>query len=339
MDPGRTEGQAWSLASTGVTVIIPTAGRCAVRDAVASALNQTCAPLEVIVVDDSADAGARPSLDDLAGDVRMLSTGGIGANGARMRGVAEAKGDLVAFLDDDDVWAPEKLERQLEVWRTRPEGQRYSLVSCRLVTLDQDGKQPRTLPARPLRAQEPVASYLFRRTSIAYGEGLLHTSTLMCDRELIEREPWDLGLTRHQDWDWVLRVGQRSDVVLSMCPEVLVGVAVADARSISMSTDWQASLTWLECRAGQLSARERGDFLLCHTATIAFRARSRRGGFVAAGRALRSGRPGLVAWLVWLLHLVSPQLLDRAAAILRRVTARRPGASGRRASLLRGAGS
>ena len=54
------------------------------------------------------------------------------------------------------------------------------------------------------------------------------------------------------------------------------------------------------------------------------------------GRALRSGRPGLVAWLVWLLHLVSPRLLDRAAAMVRQVTARRPGASWRRAASFRG---
>lgn len=337
MDHDRTDGPARD--GPCVSVVIPTAGRDAVRDAVASALKQTSAPLEVLVVVDSADTRVRPSLEDLpGGDVRLLYTGGIGANGARMRGVAEAKGDLVAFLDDDDVWAPEKLERQLEVWRTRPEGQRYSLVSCRLVTVDQDGKQHRTLPARTLSAREPVASYLFRRTSIAYGEGLLHTSTLVCDRALIEREPWDVGLTRHQDWDWVLRVGQRPDVVVSMCPEVLVGVAVADARSISMSADWRASLAWLECRAGQLTARERGDFLLCHTATIAFRAGSRRGGLVAAGRALRSGRAGLAAWLVWLLHLVSPRLLDRAAVMLRHVPARSPGPAWRPSSF-RGADS
>jgi hypothetical protein len=197
----------------------------------------------------------------------------------------------------------------------------------------------RTLPARTIGPRERVASYLFRRRSLAYGEGLLHTSTLMCDRALITAEPWDRTLTRHQDWDWVLRVGQRADVALSMCPEVLAGVAVADARSISMSADWRASLTWLERRADQLTPRERGDFLLCHTATIAFRAGNRHGGLVAAGRAVRGGRPGPAAWLVWLLHLISPRLLDRAAALLRGAAARGPAGTWARPASPRGTGS
>jgi hypothetical protein len=166
----------------------------------------------------------------------------------------------------------------------------------------------------------------------------------MCDRALIELEPWDRTLARHQDWDWVLRIGQRPDVALSMCPEILAGVTVADARSISMSADWRASLAWLERRTDQLTPRERGDFLLCHTATIAFRAGNRRGGFAAAGRAVRHGRPGPVAWLVWLLHLISPRLLDRAAAVLRGAATRGaatrgPAVSWRRPSSPREAGS
>jgi hypothetical protein len=160
-----------------------------------------------------------------------------------------------------------------------------------------------------------VAEYLFRRTSIAYGEGLLHTSTLICDRALVEKEPWDQSLPRHQDWDWVLRVSMRPDVVFRMSPEVLVRVAAADVRSISMSHDWQASLRWVEQRTHQLTAREVGDFLLCHTAPIAVRSGSRRGGFIAAGRALRSGRPGLTAWVVWGLHMLSPRLVDGASTI------------------------
>jgi glycosyltransferase involved in cell wall biosynthesis len=346
MDTDRTEGggPAPPVAGARVSVVVPTAGRPAVRDAVASALTQTAAPLEVIVVVDQAGSGLPPSLDGMSGRIRVFHTGGIGANAARMRGVAEARGEIVAFLDDDDVWAPRKLERQLSAWRSRPRAERYSLVSCRLALIDQDGVALRTLPARTIAPQETVASYLFRRRSLAYGEGLLHTSTLMCDRALIELEPWDRTLARHQDWDWVLRIGQRTDVALSMCPEILAGVTVADARSISMSADWRASLAWLERRTDQLTPRERGDFLLCHTATIAFRAGNRRGGFAAAGRAVRCGRPGPVAWLVWLLHLISPRLLDRAAAVLRSAATRGaatrgPAVSWRRPSSPREAGS
>lgn len=302
-----------------VSVVIPTAGRTAVRAAVDSALDQTCLPLEVIVVVDSGSDSMPSALDDVSDKIRVFFTGGVGANGARMRGVTEAKGEVVAFLDDDDVWAPEKLERQLALWQAASEARPYVLVSCRVAINDAAGRTLKTLPTRVIGAQERVAGYLFRRTFIGYGEGLLHTSTLVCDRALIELEPWDPGLSRHQDWDWVLRVGERSDVAIHMCPDVLVGVAEADARSISMSGDWRASLTWLEKRASHLTPRERGDFLLCHTAPIAFRSGDRRGGFIAAGRALRWGRPGLTAWLVWGIHMLSPRMVDRVSALWGRV--------------------
>ena len=124
--------------------------------------------------------------------------------------------------------------------------------------INRNGEKLQTLPSRLLTPQERVPRYLFRRTSISYGEGLLHTSTLMCDRELLDLEAWDVHLSRHQDWDWVLRVGERRDVAIRMCPDVLVDVAVADARSISMSSDWPGKLNWLERRSAQLTARERG---------------------------------------------------------------------------------
>jgi glycosyltransferase involved in cell wall biosynthesis len=306
-----------------VSVVIPTAGRASVLKAVSAALEQTHAPLEVIVVDDSNQSStAASALRDISGAVRVFFTGGIGGNGARMRGVAEAKGEIIAFLDDDDVWAPEKLERQLALWRDVQDGGSYMLASCRIALIDTNGQMLKTLPARLLGARERVAGYLFRNTSLSGAEGMLHTSTLMCDRALVELEPWDTSLSRHQDWDWVLRISDRPDVALQMCPEVLVGVTVPDKRSVSRSSDWRSSLKWLEERANLLTARERGDFLLCCTAHIAVRSGSRRGGFIAACRAVRCGRPGFTAWLVWGLHMLSPRIVDRATAIRRSVRAR-----------------
>ena len=251
-----------------------------------------------------------------------------------MRGVTESRGQFIALLDDDDTWAPEKLERQLPELQAALAMQRHAVVSCRFAVINGDGEGLTVVPSRMPSPQERIASYIFRRTSISFDEGVLHTSTLMCDRELLDLEPWDLRLSRHQDWDWVLRVGERHDVAIRMCPDVLVNVAVTDAPSISRSGDWPASLRWLEGRSAHLTARERGDFLLCHTATIAFRSGSRRGGFIAAAQALRSGRPGLTAWLVWGIHMISPRLVDHASALHRLRSARsRQANDGRNPSL------
>jgi glycosyltransferase involved in cell wall biosynthesis len=236
-----------------------------------------------------------------------------------MRGVAEAKGDIIAFLDDDDEWLPEKLERQLAIWPTGPELSAHTLVSCRLSIVDHDGRNLRTLPPRLISANERMPSYLFCRPSIAVSEGALHPSTLMCDRALIDVEPWDMSLFLHEDWDWLLRIGRRSDVTVRMCPEALVGIAVADERSLSSSGDWRQSIEWLEQRADQMTPRERGDFLMFMTASIASRSGSRRGGFIAARRALRYTRPSHTAWIIWGIHMLSPRLVDYALTLHDRV--------------------
>lgn len=301
--------------SPSVAVVIPTTGRASVFPAVRSVLGQSYQPEEVIVVIDSdpAQVPAGP-LSAMSSLVRVIYSGGIGANGARMHAASEAKTDLIAFLDDDDVWLPAKLERQVELWRNGVRANSHWLASCRVAIVSDNGETQQTLPFRLLGPRERVATYLFRRTSIMYGEGLLHTSTLICDRALLEAEPLDIRLTRHQDWDWVLRVGDRGDVVLDMCPDVLVGVATPDRRSVSRSPDWRTSIKWVEDRRDRLTAREVGDFLLCHTTPIAVRAGHRRGALVAAARAVRSGRPGFKAWIVWATHMLSPRLVETLSA-------------------------
>ena len=97
-----------------VSVVIPVYnGERYLAEAIESALAQTHAPFEVIVVDDgSTDAGRRVA-EGYAPRVRVVSQphGGIGA--ARNRALEEVSGDYVAFLDADDVWEPRKSELQL----------------------------------------------------------------------------------------------------------------------------------------------------------------------------------------------------------------------------------
>src|ERR1035438_9127962 len=89
------------MSHPSVSVIVPTVDRPAIRAAVASVLDQTCPPLEVIVVVDSADCSVPPALGDVSDKIRLLFTGGIGPSGARMRGVAEAKGQIIAFRSEE----------------------------------------------------------------------------------------------------------------------------------------------------------------------------------------------------------------------------------------------
>lgn len=115
-----------------VTVILPTHDRPDhLPGAVASVLAQSHRTLQLLIVDDASAEPAATVVDAVAGGdrrVRLLRLDiGRGAAGARNAGLAEADGELVAFLDDDDRWEPDKLRRQVEYLGRHPD---VGLVTC-----------------------------------------------------------------------------------------------------------------------------------------------------------------------------------------------------------------
>ncbi len=98
-----------------VSVVIPAYnGQKYLQEAIESALSQTVAPFEIILVDD----GSRDDTSRIAGKfekhLRYIYQENKGAAGAYNTGIRNATGEFVAFLEQDDVWLPRKLEAQLE---------------------------------------------------------------------------------------------------------------------------------------------------------------------------------------------------------------------------------
>jgi glycosyltransferase involved in cell wall biosynthesis len=113
---------------SSISVVIPTYNYgCFIAEAIESALSQTVAPTEVIVVDD----GSTDDTEDIARSfgerVRYIKQENAGVCIARNRGVSRSTGDYIAFLDADDRWEPTKLEKQLEKFENDPE---IGLVHC-----------------------------------------------------------------------------------------------------------------------------------------------------------------------------------------------------------------
>jgi glycosyltransferase involved in cell wall biosynthesis len=99
-----------------ISVVIPVRnGEPLLRDAVESVYQQTAVPDELIVVDNGSTDGTSRLLQDLAitHPITVITMANSGEAAARNAGVERATGDLVAFLDHDDVWHADKLERQL----------------------------------------------------------------------------------------------------------------------------------------------------------------------------------------------------------------------------------
>lgn len=104
-----------------VSVIMPVRDRagCVAR-AIRSVLAQSYHPIELIVIDDGSRDGTLAVVQGFGDAVRVIRQEGGGAYAARNRGLAEARGALIAFVDSDDAWHPDKLAQQVPLF-TRDE--------------------------------------------------------------------------------------------------------------------------------------------------------------------------------------------------------------------------
>jgi glycosyltransferase involved in cell wall biosynthesis len=233
-----------------VSVVIPTRNRPhMVARAVHSVLKQTFQALEAIVIvdgPDSATVNELHSIDDIRLHVIELNQN-VGAAQARNLGVAEAKGDWIAFLDDDDEWLPEKTEKQLALANRSVFA--YPILSSQLIArMDkEDAVWPRRFP----KTSEHLSEYLFVRNSPFLGEAIVQTSTILTKKELLRKFPLPARLTRHEELDWLLQVSQIEGVGIEFVREPLI-IWQADIgrkakrESLSNVNDWKYSLDWIK---------------------------------------------------------------------------------------------
>jgi glycosyltransferase involved in cell wall biosynthesis len=187
-----------------VSVIIPTYNRGSVLAAVESVLAQHGAHFELIVVDDGSTDGSCGQLERLderkCGVTRMLRTKHRGVAAARNAGIAIAVAPLIAFLDSDDLWVPEKLARQIEFMRLNPR----CVISQTGEVWIRNGK--RVNPGvRHLKRAGDIFVDSLRTCLISPSASILRTARLReiggFDEDLIAAEDYDLWLrilARHE---------------------------------------------------------------------------------------------------------------------------------------------
>lgn len=173
-----------------VSVIIPTYNRSSlVPRAIESVRRQTYRNVEILVIDDG-------SVDDTQSVVRKIPDDRIryirheinkGLPAARNTGIRAARGEYIAFLDDDDEWRQDKLERQLDVIKD------YDAVLCTAVV---NGR-----PLRVHRARTVTLDDLRR--------GSFDPSSLLAKAGVLKELGFDENLRQGEDWDAFIRIAQR----------------------------------------------------------------------------------------------------------------------------------
>lgn len=188
-----------------VSAVIPTRNRAdLVCRAVRSALCQTYSELEVLVVIDGPDPVTVVALESMQETrLRIIALEkNVGSGEARNIGVQQAKGEWVAFLDDDDEWLPSKIEKQMElaVIQTRND------ILITSLYLDRNDQYEVVQPKRFPRSNQHISEYLFCEMSIwGQRKTFLQTSTWLVERSYMLKVPFTVGLGANDDTDWLLR--------------------------------------------------------------------------------------------------------------------------------------
>jgi len=193
-----------------VSVIIPTYNRaCMVVEAVESVLKQTFRDFELLVIDDGSTDGTAECLAPFENRLRYIYQPNRGISAARNRGIREAQGEFLAFLDSDDLWLRRKLEVQMREIQRDP--------SVRICYTDEIWIR-RGVRVNPKKKHQKYSGWILQKMLplciISPSSALIHRSVLE------EIGDFDESLPACEDYDLWLRIGARYPI--RFIPEPLI---------------------------------------------------------------------------------------------------------------------
>jgi glycosyltransferase involved in cell wall biosynthesis len=179
-----------------VSVIIPTYNRgWIIKEAIDSVFAQTFNEYELIVVDDGSEDNTAEILSGYNNKIQIIRQENQGVSAARNRGMVSSSGRFIALLDSDDLWLPEKLNKQVSFFRNHPDA-----MICQTQEIwIRNGKR-----VNPCKHHKKLSGMIFKPSLSLC---LVSPSAVMFKRELIDTVGlFDENLPACEDYDLWLRV-------------------------------------------------------------------------------------------------------------------------------------
>jgi glycosyltransferase involved in cell wall biosynthesis len=183
-----------------------------VSQAVDSALRQTYPNVEVIVVDDGSKDNSIEILQKFGDKIRLVQQKNAGVSAARNNGVAHSNGEFLAFLDADDFWMPEKIEKQVDLFLKKPE---LGLVHVGVLDINEHDEPFRTWE----NGQEGwvAEEFLLLSRPVVFGGG---SGLMVSHKAFTAIGGFDTELATAADWDLFYRLSCLYPI--GFVPEVLL---------------------------------------------------------------------------------------------------------------------
>jgi glycosyltransferase involved in cell wall biosynthesis len=168
--------------------------------AIASILAQNYAPLEILVIDDGSTDDTAKIANQFQQHIRYIYQPNCGAPSARNVGLNMANGEVIAFLDADDIWSKHKLALQIDILTKNPSVEVVLGYHQKTRSIAAEIQDEQNLPPELVLS---VGTSLFRRSAF--------------DRVGLFNEE----LRQTDDWDWFMRARELA-IVMMTCPETVL---------------------------------------------------------------------------------------------------------------------
>ncbi|OGW82203.1 MAG: hypothetical protein A3G33_10785 [Omnitrophica bacterium RIFCSPLOWO2_12_FULL_44_17] len=263
------------MANFLISVILPTYNReKLLREAIESVKKQTFADWELIVVDDGSTDATRDILKDYCAKdlrIKMLRGNHGGAAAARNLGMRAASGKYIAFLDDDDLWLPEKLLLQYGVFEKYPD---VGFVFTDGMIVNEDGRQERKLLPYQHKAfcewltncktVEPFL-YVGQLHEVLIAGNCIATPTLVLKRETVEtvggfNANYEIG----EDYDFWIRLSRHFSGALLKVELVTIRITASGLSGAEGERDYrwrEAEIPILEAHLLAVSHEQRKSLM------------------------------------------------------------------------------
>lgn len=212
-----------------VSVIIPTYNREGmVCDAINSVFAQSYQNIEIIIVDDGSTDNTREVINSIQDSrIKYIYQDNAGVSAARNRGINNATGDYIALLDSDDLWYPEKIEKQIKLFNQNPEA---GVCRCWTKYITFSGEEIRTLTCRLPSKENLIRNFLLNPDTIYFG-----TLSFLVKKKCFDNVGYyNEKMSYAEDWDMLFRLALYYEFI--NVDEILASVRV-NAGSVSRAID------------------------------------------------------------------------------------------------------
>ncbi len=210
-----------------ISVVIPAFnGEKTIEATIQSVLQQTYSNFEIIVINDGSEDRTLELIKQINDSrLKVFSYTNAGLAASRNRGIKNAKGEFIAFLDADDLWTKDKLEKQLEALQNNPQAAvAYSWTDYI------DEADNFLYPGCHIIANKNIYEQLLVKNILENGSNPLIRSSA-----LVEIGGFDESLSKAEDWDLYLRLAAKYQFITVPSPQILYRLS---ANSMSASV-WE----------------------------------------------------------------------------------------------------